>query len=67
MPGSVAASAAPKRSVFKLRPTLCLAAVSAACALTRPREAALITALDAHHEQWGELLKNLILCLVFLL
>ena len=41
---------------FKLRPTLCLGALAAACVVTRPREPALIAALDAHHEQWGYLL-----------
>lgn len=43
-------------SKFCVRPILCLAALSAACAMTRPREAALVTAIDAHHDAWGHLL-----------
>jgi hypothetical protein len=51
-----AVSGAPvvvKRGGFQLRPTLCLAALSAACVWTRPREASLIAALDAHYAKWG--------------
>lgn len=43
---------------FRWRPTLCLAALSAACALTRPREPSLLSAIDAHHSEWGHLLEE---------
>lgn len=46
-------SAVHSKGGFRLRPTLCLGALAAACVMTRPREAALVTALDSYHDQWG--------------
>ena len=57
MPGSAAAvPSSGGRRGRKLRPTLCLVALSAACVLTRPREPSLLIALDAHHERFGHML-----------
>ena len=47
-----------KSGFLRIRPTLCLAALSAACVVTRPREAALTAALDAHHDAWGHLIAD---------
>ena len=59
-PFAAAAQTAPiraprKRGLFRLRPTLCLAALSAACVLTRPGESSLVVALDQHQQAWPEL------------
>jgi hypothetical protein len=56
VPTTPAPPATERRGFFKLRPTLCLAALAGACALTRPGLPALHSALDAHHEVWGGLL-----------
>ena len=55
-PSSRPAVHASGGSLFRLKPTLCLGAIAAACVMTRPAEAALVTALDAHHEQWQHVL-----------
>jgi membrane associated rhomboid family serine protease len=50
--------AKPRRSKggIRLRPMLCLGALAATCSATRPREAALLGAIDEHHHQWGQLI-----------
>ena len=55
-PSSRSAVHASGGALFRLKPTLCLGAIAAACVMTRPAEAALVTALDAHHEQWQHVL-----------
>ena len=45
-----------RRGGFRLRPALCLAGLAAACHYTRPREALLISALDAHQQELGHAL-----------
>ena len=42
----------------RLRPTLCLAALSYACYRTRPREAPLLSAIDSHYATWAPLLEG---------
>ena len=49
---------AAKRSALQFRPALCLAGLSAACLITRPREATLLTAIDAAHDAFGHLLDS---------
>mmetsp|Transcript_35399 Transcript_35399/g.114042 ORF Transcript_35399/g.114042 Transcript_35399/m.114042 type:complete len:417 (+) Transcript_35399:1-1251(+) len=42
------------------RPLLCLGLIAAGCALSRPADTGLLTALDAHHERYGALIPALL-------
>jgi membrane associated rhomboid family serine protease len=52
----LAQPAAARSSVLRWRPALCLAGLSAACMITRPREASLLTAIDGAHDAFGHVL-----------
>ena len=47
-----------RRGGLRLRSSLCLAGLLAACHYTRPREASLVAALDSYHQEWGHLLSG---------
>jgi len=53
-----AAKAAPRKGGMRWRSTACLAVLSAACVFTRPHETSLVTALDAHREEFGHLVED---------